>query len=117
MRSAISNVIRRSSVHAIIQTGGKQYKVSPGDTLRVEKLMGQRGDQIELPQVLFYTEGEQILVGNPYLPNVKVVGEILDQRRAKKVIVFKMKRRKGYHKRQGHRQSFTTVRIKEITAP
>jgi large subunit ribosomal protein L21 len=101
-------------VHAIIQTGGKQYQISPGDTLRVEKILGQRGDRIEISNVLYYAEGEQVLVGSPYLTNVKVVGEILDQRRAKKVIVFKMKRRKGYHKRQGHRQSFTTVRIKEI---
>lgn len=101
-------------MHAIIQTGGKQYRISPGDTLRVEKILGQRGDRIEIPNVLYYTEGEQVLVGSPYLANVKVVGEILDQRRAKKVIVFKMKRRKGYHKRQGHRQSFTTVRIREI---
>jgi large subunit ribosomal protein L21 len=103
-------------VHAIIQTGGKQYKVSPGDTVRVEKVVGQRGDQIELPRVLYYAEGEQVRVGSPYLTNVKVLGEILDQRRAKKVIIFKKKRRKGYAKRQGHRQSFTTVRIKEITA-
>jgi large subunit ribosomal protein L21 len=101
-------------VHAIIQTGGKQYQVSPGDTLRVEKLPGQRGDRIEMPGVLYCAEGEQVWVGSPYLANVKVVGEIVDQRRAKKIIVFKMKRRKGYHKRQGHRQSFTTVRIKEI---
>jgi large subunit ribosomal protein L21 len=75
---------------------------------------GQKGGQIELPGPL-PPEGEQVLVGSPYLANVKVVGEILDQRRAKKIIVFKMKRRKGYHKRQGHRQSFTTLRIKEIT--
>ena len=101
-------------MHAIIQTGGKQYQISPGDIVRVEKIPGQKGDQIELPKVLYYVEGEQVLIGSPYLGNIKVVGEILDQRRAKKVIVFKMKRRKGYHKRQGHRQSFTTVRIKEI---
>ncbi len=101
-------------MHAIVQSGGKQYKVSPGDTLRVEKLIGQKGETVELSQVLYYAEGENILVGNPFLENVKVTGEIMDQRRAKKIIVFKMKRRKGYCKRQGHRQSFTTLRIKEI---
>jgi len=101
-------------VHAIVQSGGKQYKVSPGDTLRVEKLIGQKGETVDLPRVLYYAEGENILVGNPFLSNVKVTGEIVDQRRAKKIIVFKMKRRKGYCKRQGHRQSFTTLRIKEI---
>jgi large subunit ribosomal protein L21 len=102
-------------VHAIVQSGGKQYRVSPGDTLRVEKLIGQKGETVELPRVLYYAEGENILVGNPFLSNVKVTGEILDQRRAKKVIIFKKKRRKGYCKRQGHRQSLTTLRIKDIS--
>ncbi len=102
-------------MHAIVQTGGKQYKIAPGDTLRVERLIGQKGETVELPRVLYYAEGENILVGNPFLNNVKVTGEILDQHRSKKIIVFKKKRRKGYCKRQGHRQSFTTLRIKEIS--
>jgi large subunit ribosomal protein L21 len=101
-------------VYAIIQTGGKQYKISPGDTLRVEKIPGQRGDNIELKDVRLYAEGDNLLVGNPQLTNVKVVGEIMDQRRAKKIIIFKMKRRKGYAKKQGHRQFYTTLKIKEI---
>ena len=101
-------------MYAIIQTGGKQYKISPGDTLRVEKIPGQRGDNIELKDVRLYAEGDNLLVGNPQLTNVKVVGEIMDQRRAKKIIIFKMKRRKGYAKKQGHRQFYTTLKIKEI---
>jgi len=101
-------------VYAIIRTGGKQYKISPGDTIRVEEIPGQTGDIIEMKDVLFYAEGENILAGQPLLPNIKVVGEILAQRRAKKVIVFKKKRRKGYSKKQGHRQSFTSLKIKEI---
>ena len=102
-------------VYAIIRTGGKQYKISQGDTIRVEKLTGQAGDTVEIKDVLLYADGENILAGKPLLPNVKIVGEILGQRRAKQVIVFKMKRRKGYAKRQGHRQSFTTLKIKEIS--
>ncbi len=101
-------------MYAIIRTGGKQYKISPGDTIRVEKMTGQTGDAVELKEVLLYAEGEKVLTGTPLLPNVRVIGEILGQRRAKKVIVFKMKRRKGYQKRQGHRQDFTSLRIKEI---
>ena len=101
-------------MYAIMRTGGKQYKVSPGDTIRVEKITGQNGDTVELTDVLLYAEGENILAGKPVLSNVKIVGEILGQRRAKKIIIFKMKRRKGYAKRQGHRQSFTSLKIKEI---
>jgi len=101
-------------VYAIIRTGGKQYKISPGDTIRVEKIKGNAGESVELADVLLYAEGEKILTGAPLLPNIKIVGEILGQGRAKKVIVFKMKRRKGFSKKQGHRQSFTTLKIKEI---
>lgn len=102
-------------MYAVIKTGGKQYRISPGDTIRVEKIPGQVGEEVELKEVLFYTDGEKYLTGNPLLPNVKVVGQILAQRRGKKIIIFKMKRRKGYRKKQGHRQSFTTLRIKEIS--
>ena len=102
-------------MYAIIQTGGKQYKISPGDTIRVEKIEGQAGDLVEIKNVLLYAEGEKVLAGDPLLPNVRIVGEIMGQRRSKKVIVFKMKRRKGYAKKQGHRQFFTTMKIKEIS--
>ena len=101
-------------MYAIIRTGGKQLKISPGDTIRVEKLRGQAGETVEMKDVLLYAEGENILTGNPLLPNVKVLGEILAQHRAKKVTIFKKKRRKGYSKKTGHRQSFTSLKIKEI---
>jgi len=101
-------------VYVIIRTGGKQYKVSPGDTIRVEKIAGQVGDTVELKDVLLYAEGENVLTGQPVLPNVRITGQIMGQRRAKKVIIFKKKRRKGYSKRQGHRQSLTSLQIKEI---
>ncbi|HYB21148.1 MAG TPA: 50S ribosomal protein L21 [Thermodesulfobacteriota bacterium] len=101
-------------MYAIIRTGGKQLKISPGDTIRVEKLRGQAGETVEMKDVLLYAEGENILTGKPLLPNVKVLGEILAQHRAKKVTIFKKKRRKGYSKKTGHRQSFTSLKIKEI---
>ncbi len=102
-------------MYAIIRTGGKQFKISPGDTIRVEKITGQAGETVEMKDVLFYAEGENVLTGKPLLTNVKVLGEILAHHRAKKVVVFKKKRRKGYSKKTGHRQSFTSLKIKEIT--
>jgi large subunit ribosomal protein L21 len=102
-------------VYAIIRTGGKQFKISPGDIIKVEKISGEKGDTVEMKDVLFFAEGENILTGRPLLSNVKVVGEILGQHRAKKVIIFKKKRRKGYDKKTGHRQSFTSLKIKEIS--
>jgi large subunit ribosomal protein L21 len=104
-------------VYAIVRSGGKQYKISPGDTIRVEKIVGRAGDTVEMKDVLLYADGEEILTGTPVLSNVTVVGQILGQRRAKKVVIFKMKRRKGYSKKTGHRQSYTTLRIKEINRP
>ena len=102
-------------MYAIIRTGGKQYKISPGDTIRVEKISGETGQTIEMKDVLFYAEGENVLSAQPSLSSVKVTGEIVAQQRAKKVIIFKKKRRKGYSKKTGHRQPFTSVKIKEIT--
>lgn len=101
-------------MYAIIRTGGKQFKISPGDTIQIEKIPGQKGDPVEMKDILFYAEGDNVLTGQPILSNVRVVGEILGQHRAKKVIIFKKKRRKGYSKKAGHRQSFTSLKIKEI---
>ncbi len=102
-------------MYAIIRSGGKQFKIEPGDTIRVEKIDGKAGETIEMKDVLFFSEGENVLAGTPLLSNVKVTGEILAQHRAKKVIIFKKKRRKGYDKKTGHRQSFTSLKIKEIS--
>ena len=103
-------------MNAVIKTGGKQYPVSEGQTLDVEKLAGEVGDSFEIPEVLAVGEGDKIKVGTPTVANATVVAEIVAHGRAKKVIVFKKKRRKGYKKKQGHRQSFTSIRIKEIKA-
>ena len=102
-------------MYAIIQTGGKQYRVSPGDVLRVERLPGDRGDEIVLDQVLLVTDGEDIRVGSPLVENATVRGQIVRQGQAKKILVFKKKRRKNYRRRQGHRQLYTALQIQEIT--
>ena len=102
-------------MYAIIQTGGKQYRVAPGDVLRVERLPGERGDAVQLDQVLLVSDDlGSVRVGTPLVANARVKGQIVRQGRAKKVLVFKKKRRKGYKRTQGHRQYFTAVQIQEI---
>jgi len=99
---------------AIVKTGGKQYRVAPGDILRVERLPGERGDEILLDEVLLVADGDTIQVGQPLVEGARVVGEILRQGRAKKIIVFKKKRRKKYRRKQGHRQLYTAFQVREI---
>ena len=101
-------------MYAVVKTGGKQYKVSEGDLLRVEKVGGETGDAVELKEVLMVANGDKMEIGTPVLPNACVVGEIVKHGKAKKIIVFKSKKRKGYRKKQGHRQIYTNLRIKEI---
>lgn len=101
-------------MYAIVQTGGKQYRVSPGDVLRVERLPGEIGDQIILDQVLMVAAGEEFQIGRPRVEGAAVVGQIICQGKGKKIIVFKMKRRKGYRRHRGHRQLYTALQIKEI---
>jgi len=99
---------------AIVQTGGKQYRVAPGDILRVERLPGDRGDEVLIEQVLLVADDDAIQVGQPLIEGARVVGEIVQQGKAKKIIVFKKKRRKKYRRKQGHRQLYTALQIKEI---
>ena len=103
-------------MYAVIKTGGKQYRVTEGDTLRVEKLLGEKGTSIELNDVLAIGEGENMRVGTPVIEGAKVIAQIIGQGKAKKVLIFKKKRRKGYAKKQGHRQLFTSLKIQEIKA-
>ena len=98
---------------AVIQTGGKQYQVSKGDRLMIEKLEGDTGSQIIFDQVLM-VHGDDVKIGTPTLSGVQVLGKIVEQGKAKKVLIYKYKRRKGYHKKQGHRQFQTCVEIQEI---
>ena len=101
-------------MYALIKTGGKQYRVAEGDLLRVEKIEGKVGDAVEFDEVLMIANGERVEIGRPILKDSKVVGEIVEQGKGEKVVVFKSKRRKGYRKKQGHRQQHTTLKIKEI---
>jgi len=101
-------------LYAIIQTGGKQYRVSPGNILRVERLPGLRGEEVILDQVLLVADGQEIRVGQPLVPNAQVRAAIHHQGRAKKILVFKKKRRKNYRRKRGHRQYYTALMIQEI---
>ncbi len=103
-------------MYAVIRTGGKQQTVSEGDVIKVEKLSGDVGSRIEFKDVLMVGMDKEVKIGQPTLTDVRVVGEVVEQGKSKKVIAFKMKRRKGFHKKIGHRQQFTSVRIKEIKA-
>ena len=103
-------------MYAVIETGGKQYQVAPGDEVRFEKLSGEVGNTVTFDQVLLTSDGEKFMVGQPYVQNVKVTGRITRQGKNRKVVVFKYKRRKGYRRKQGHRQYFTLVSIENIEA-
>lgn len=103
-------------MHAVIKTGGKQYRVAEGDLLNVEKLEGEIGSIIEFPEVLAVGEGESIKIGAPIVEGATVKAEIVEHGKSKKVIIFKKKRRKGFAKKQGHRQLFTSIKIQAIKA-
>jgi len=103
-------------MYAVVATGGKQYKVEEGDILRVEKLTGDVGSQIAFDNVLIFSDGENVKIGQPDVDGVKVHGQIVAQGKNKKILVFKYKRRKRYRRKQGHRQHFTAVQIDSIQA-
>ena len=100
-------------MYAVVRTGGKQYKVAPEQKMRVEKLPGEVGDKIELDEVLL-TSGDAVKIGTPHVEGAKVVGTITDQGRGPKIVVFKLKRRKNYRRKQGHRQDYTEIRVDTI---
>ena len=104
-------------MYAIVKTGGKQYRVAPGDIVKIEKLEGEPGSAVEFTDVLMVAgdNGENIQIGKPTVANARVSGEIRRQTKGKKVIIFKSKRRKGYRKKTGHRQLLTEVTIKDIS--
>ena len=99
---------------AVIETGGKQYRVQQGDVVRVETLAGDAGDAVAFENVLMISDGDTISYGNPYLDSVKVTADVIKNGKAKKIIVFKQKPRKGHRKLRGHRQQYTSVKIKNI---
>lgn len=103
-------------MYAVVATGGKQYKVEEGDVLRVEKLTGDVGAQVAFNNILIFSDGENVKIGQPEVEGVAVHGQIVAQGKSKKILVFKYKRRKRYRRKQGHRQPFTAVRIDRIEA-
>lgn len=103
-------------MYAVVKTGGKQYKVSEGDFFKAEKLPGEVGDEVVLDQVLLVGGNGEIRVGKPIVEGARVLGTIVEQDRGKKIIVFKMKRRKGYRRKQGHRQYYTGIKVNAIEA-
>ena len=102
-------------MYAVVKSGGKQYKVQEGDTFRVEKLPGDVGGEITFDDVLMVADGENVQVGTPRLDNVAVKGPVVEQGQAKKILVFKYKRRKRYRRKQGHRQQYTAIKVDSIT--
>lgn len=101
-------------MYAVIKTGGKQYRVQEGDTLRVEKLSGESGDQVEFAEVLMLGGNDSPKIGMPVIQGAKVVGSIVEQGRGKKVFSFR-KKKEGWKRIRGHRQAFTAVKITQIT--
>ncbi len=101
-------------MYAVIKTGGKQYRVSEGDRLRVEKLVGDTGSSLTFDEVLMIG-GDKVAVGKPLVLGAKVTAKIVNQDRAKKVIIFKFRRRKNYRRKRGHRQPFTEILITAVT--
>jgi large subunit ribosomal protein L21 len=105
-------------MYAVIQTGGKQYRVEPGKTVVVEKLAGDAGTQVVFDQVLLVSSGDggSVTVGKPTVAGAKVTAEIVEQTRGDKLVVFKFRRRKNYVRRNGHRQDVTVVKVADIQA-
>jgi len=104
-------------MYAVVATGGKQYRVEEGNILRIEKIPGEVGDSVTFDDVLMLADGKDVTLGTPMVENARVSAKILEQGKAKKIIVFKYKRRKRYRRKQGHRQMYTAIRIDGIQYP
>ena len=99
---------------AVFKSGGKQFRAEPGYTIQVPSFVAEPGDKVTFEDVLLASDGDAVKVGTPMVDGAKVMAEVVRQGRTKKVIVFKRKRRKGYRKKQGHRQGFTEIRVNEV---
>jgi len=102
-------------MYAVIQTGGKQYRVAEGDSLKVEKLAAEAGTDIDLDKVLMVADGDQVMVGKPFLEGSKVVAKVVANGRGPKVRILKFRRRKHHLKRAGHRQAYTELTVTSIS--
>lgn len=103
-------------MYAVIETGSRQYRVSTGDTIEVERLPAPAGQSVTLDRVLLVNQDGKVSVGTPTVTNATVVADVVEHKRGPKILIFKMRRRKGYHKTIGHRQELTVLRIKAINA-
>jgi large subunit ribosomal protein L21 len=101
-------------MYAVVKTGGKEYRISQGDIFRVEKLKGKVGDQVEVKDVLMVSQEGQVQVGTPFLSNAVIMGEIVQEIKGRKVMTYKMKKRKNYRRFKGHRQTYTYLKVKDI---
>ncbi|QJR15950.1 50S ribosomal protein L21 [Usitatibacter palustris] len=101
-------------MYAVIKTGGKQYRVTPGEKIKIEQIPADVGSQIVIDQVLMVGEGESVKVGNPLVSGAKVTATVVSHGRGEKVRIFKLRRRKHYQKSQGHRQNYTEIRVDAI---
>ncbi len=101
-------------MYAIFKSGGKQYEARPGHTIRLEKLPGEVGENVVLSEVLFFSDGEKVSIGQPLVEGLSIKAKIVEHGRLPKIVIFKHKRRKDYRKKTGHRQSFTAVRVENI---
>jgi large subunit ribosomal protein L21 len=102
-------------MYAVVKTGGKEYRISKGDTIRVENLKGKVGDEVALKDVLMISQEDQVQFGTPHLTNVAVLGEIVQKLKGRKILTYKMKKRKNYRRLKGHRQTYTYLKVKDIS--
>ena len=102
-------------MYAVMKTGGKEHRVSKGDLIRVEKLEGKIGDHVEIKDILMVSQEDQVQVGMPYLTNAVIMGEIVQEVKGKKVMTYKMKKRKNYRRFKGHRQTYTYLKVNDIS--
>ncbi|OFV87908.1 MAG: 50S ribosomal protein L21 [Acidobacteria bacterium RBG_16_68_9] len=100
--------------YAVIRTGGKQYRVTPGEVVRIEKVPGEPGTEVQFTDVLMACSAGGVQIGMPIIQGARVTAQVLRQAKAKKILVFKKKKRKNYRRRQGHRQQLTTIRVTAI---
>jgi large subunit ribosomal protein L21 len=116
MRGSVKPQSSEAVMYAVIKTGGKQYRVSAGETLKIESVAGDVGSAVVLDKVLMVGEGDKVTVGKPLISGAAVKATIVSHGRGDKVKIFKMRRRKHYQKHQGHRQNYTEIRIDGISA-
>jgi large subunit ribosomal protein L21 len=114
MRDSFERVNQGKNMYAVIKTGGKQYKVAAGDYLKVEKLDGDIGSKVVIDKILMLADGNDVTIGSPLVAGAKVNATVLSHGKGDKVMIFKFHRRKHYRKTQGHRQSFTEIKIDDI---